>query len=110
MKNITIFEESDYELLKKGLPADPCTSCGQTRHGCCGCKKAFDYEKEAKEFKEAGVYELALKIRMLNENNNKLRIIKRDNEKLIKEIKDSGADISQLSIGLVGDLQQLHSF
>ena len=51
------FEESDFELLMKGLPDTPCDKCSTPRDSCCGCKDYEIYRSEENKFKEANLYE-----------------------------------------------------
>ena len=69
--NVTYtFTEHDKELLKTVLPPMPCDHCG-FKQGCCGCPEYTEYRQKVQEYKNAGVYEMALEIRrredLLNE-------------------------------------------
>ena len=71
------FEESDFELLKKGLPDDPCDKCSDApRDFCCGCKDYEIYRSEENKFKEANLYEYAkalAKIKNLNKEKKRIQ-------------------------------------
>lgn len=70
------FEESDFELLMKGLPDSPCDECSAPRDSCCGCKDYEIYKSEENKFKEAYLYEYAkalAKIKKLNKEKKRIR-------------------------------------
>ena len=50
-ENILI-EDSDYELLQKVLPDNPCDRCSLGM-ACCGCPEGRDYSEKVKPYKGA---------------------------------------------------------
>lgn len=64
MKTETYFEQSDFELLSKELPADPCTGCPNS-YACCGCKDRKAYDEIIELYESANILDLAVRIKLI---------------------------------------------
>lgn len=82
---VTTFEveESDYELLRRWVPEDPCKHC-PNHIGCCGCPKSRERDEIIKPLKQAGVFEVHQKVQEVKELQQKLKEI----EKMIETDKN----------------------
>jgi len=78
MKEITKFEieDSDYELVNRAVPENPCNKCNN-RYGCCGCEKVREREEIIKPLKEAGVFEVQQKAQEVKKLKVQLKTIER---------------------------------
>ena len=87
MKKVEIIEytQEDYELLKKPLPNDPCSTC-RAGYECCGCPEEREYASKVKPYKDAGIYEVAVLLNRRKININKM-------EELTKEIAKIDNDL-----------------
>lgn len=70
MKETTVtridFEKGDLDLLKRPLPQNPCSNCQSRLDGsCCGCPESREYEALVKPYRDAGVYDLASKMKQI---------------------------------------------
>lgn len=64
VEHIYEFSELDKELLKNPLPHDPCHNCPDISY-CCGCPEGSEYVHQIKPYKDAGIYDIASKIRYI---------------------------------------------
>lgn len=83
------FEESDFELLKKGLPDTPCDECDYVRRdSCCGCKDYEIYRLEENKFKEANLYEYGKALAEIKKLNKEKKRIQNDISELWKSLPE----------------------
>ena len=84
-------EKEDIQLLKEGLPDNPCDIM-QCSHGyrmtCCGCPKYYDYAEKVKVFKENNLYDIALELKELSDKKRKLQSMKDEMAELEKSIQN----------------------
>lgn len=82
-----IFTEEDKELLKKGLPENPCDNCDAGR-SCCGCQKERDYQKISQPFKDANIYDIALSVRRHAFLANQVQIMRKEMQTINEALPD----------------------
>jgi len=91
------FDERDLELLRMPLPKNPCEiHCNGGMIGCCGCSEIFEYEKVVEEYKERGIYNIALEIQKVRDNMEKVCELMKEITSLTNEsmsIKEKYTDI-----------------
>lgn len=94
MKTIStnIFTDEDIELLKTPLPKDPCTTCG-IEIVCCGCPKGSEYGEIIRPYKQAGIYELACKLKTREYRLKEIKACEKEIEEIEKEFPE---DIKKL--------------
>lgn len=97
MKRITnvLIEDSDYELLEKVLPDNPCDGCG-AGVGCCGCPSGKDYGEKVKLYKDAGIYEVAMAVKRINTAENKMTVLQKEIKKECGYLREQGFDLNRL--------------
>lgn len=90
MKQVIIyeFEESDFELLKKGLPDTPCDKCSTRQDSCCGCKDYEIYRSEENKFKEANLYEYGKTLAEIKKLNKEKKRIQNELSELWKSLPE----------------------
>lgn len=93
-ENILI-EDSDYELLQKVLPDNPCDSCGMGA-ACCGCPKGRNYSEKIKPYKDSGIYEAALAVKHINTAGNKMAGLQNEIKKECGYLREQGFDLNRL--------------
>ncbi len=58
------YSDQDKELLRKELPDNPCNKCSYVeRISCTGCYLKSDYDSAVAPYKDAGIYDEALKVK-----------------------------------------------
>lgn len=92
-ETIVKFEESDFELLKGGIPSNPCQKCTPAeRAACCGCPAEREYRQQMKPFIDAGIEEYAQTFLDLHNGldtlRNLVREMRSDIEHLPKELRE----------------------
>lgn len=75
------FEESDFELLKQGLPDDPCSKCG-TVYCPGGCPEQKEYDNVKKKFEDAHIYDVSVVLKEIIRLNKE----KKDIQNKISEL------------------------
>lgn len=87
MKKIVTYEftEEDKKLLATPLPDHPCEGCIDSI-GCCGCSKGRAYTEAIKPYKEAGIYDIAVKLKELETLQSKRKALQIEIEKKEKEV------------------------
>lgn len=87
------FEESDFELLKKGFPDTPCDECNGVQQDSCFCCKDYEiYKSEANKYKqylkEANLYEYGKALAKIKKLNKEKKRIQNELSELWKSLPD----------------------
>ena len=72
------FEEGDMDLLREGLPENPCEGCGMTI-SCRGCEKSEKYRLAVITLQEHDLLEVA-------ENINELKKLRKQKDEIMEKI------------------------
>lgn len=84
------FTRNDIDMLKNiRIPPNPCTGCYDGKHGaCCGCLLGRKYDEEVKPYKDAGIYEIALKVLEASNILKQQKELERKRLALLRDIPD----------------------
>lgn len=85
MEYIKYYTEEDKKLLETILPDNPCVSCGMGI-ACCVCSKGREYDKTIIPYKNAGVYETALKLKSIVNIKNKIKDLVNEYNSISQEL------------------------
>lgn len=83
----TEIEDNDHELLKSGLPDNPCTKCPDYI-GCLGCPRGNEYRNRKKQFEDANILDVAKQLREYNEMVNTVKELEMRMRRLLREMPD----------------------
>ncbi|MEG1597737.1 MAG: hypothetical protein RR359_05635 [Bacilli bacterium] len=80
------FSESDLELLSKILPNIPCKECLIDSFSCNGCDELLEYNKYIKPYEDNNMYEIALKLKELDNKNKSIKMIRDEQNCILNEL------------------------
>lgn len=89
------FDDSDYELLNKDYPKNPCVACTFERSNCCGCAEEVDYKLAIRHLiKNEALFDIYNTICLIRDLNAR---IKKDIEKTLslrEELREMNIDLN----------------
>ena len=91
-----LFDKSDLKMLSKPIPDNPCSTCRES-FACGGCPEAHAYEEEIKPYKDAGIFDYAVKLKNISHTDKQIRELRNQLESdlntLPEELKSIGRSL-----------------
>lgn len=86
---------SDYALLRKPLPEDPCSKC-ESKIGCTSCEKLKSYNDAISLYKESNLYDVALQLEDIRKYEAEVSELRSKIYNAYKYIASRGFDVAEL--------------